>query len=278
MTKPSRPRLRLLVADDSPINISYMTLLLEKMGHEATFCYSGREALELLQQKRFDALLLDYHMPGMDGLSTAKAFRLVPSPSSDAKVLLLTADVVGDVRQRALKAGVDRFVSKPLTMQDLNQALFDCGLLAEELLDACQNLSEGRALPLLDNAANWPPPAVDVSTYYQLQPFASRAARAQMVYMVLGFSTGLVDVLIGAMELGSQPSTEAIAHNLKGAAMLLGLAGIARAAAEIEGLAGQHLLTDLDHWKVTLRRLCEQSKDELTSLETIMEELPTPMA
>lgn len=262
------------MADDSPINISYMSLLLEKMGHEATFCGSGLEALELLQRRPFDALLLDYHMPGMDGLSTAKAARRF---SSNVKILLLTADVVGDVRQRALEAGVDRFVSKPMTMNDLNQALVDCGLLPEESLASNHIQPTHSTLPLLGNPANSPHRAVDVSIYYQLQPFASRSARAQMASLVLDLRTGLVNALIDAMEQNNQTATEAVAHNLKGAAMLLGLAGIARAAAEIEELAGIGLLRDADNWRLVLRQLREQSEDELISLESIMEEVPTPM-
>jgi CheY-like chemotaxis protein len=278
MANPPRLRLRLLVADDTPINIRYMALLLEKMGHEATFCSNGLEVLDLLKHQSFDAVFLDYHMPGLDGISTAKALRGVPGLSPEVKVLLLTADVAGDISRRALEAGIDRFVSKPLTMQDLNRALVDCGLLHEEVLSHSGNLAVDSTSSILGSAAKPSPPAVDVAIYYQLQPFTSRAARAHMSAMVLASDTGSLDALINEMERGNQSSIEADAHKLKGAAMLLGLASIASTAAEIESLAGQGLLKDIAQWTATLKRLGKQSKDELITLEVLMEDLPAPMA
>ncbi|QHE87179.1 response regulator [Hydrogenophaga sp. BPS33] len=273
-----RSRLRLLVADDSPININYMALLLEKMGHEATFCSNGLEALALLKQESFDAVFLDYHMPGLDGLSTAKTIRDAPGLPSEVKVLLLTADVAGDIRKLALEAGIDRFVSKPLTMQDLNHALIECGLLDEEVPNKGDSLAGDSTSSTLGSATKPSPPAIDVAIYYQLQPFTSRAARAHMAAMVLASDTGSLDALINDMERGNQSSIEAVAHKLKGAAMLLGLASIACTAAEIESLAGQRLLTDLPSWTATLRRLAEQSKDELMTLEVVMEDTPDSVA
>ncbi len=78
-------QLHFLVAEDHPINVQYLTHLLHSMGHLATVCDNGKEALALAQQHDFDAALLDYHMPDMDGLAVTRAIRSGPtafSPSS----------------------------------------------------------------------------------------------------------------------------------------------------------------------------------------------------
>lgn len=271
-------RLHILVADDSPLNIRYMSLLLEKMGHEATFCTTGLEALELLAHKSFDAVFLDYQMPVLDGVSTAKNIRRTYGATSAVKLLLLTADVTDDIKKRAFEAGVDCFVTKPLTMEDLNQALVDCGLLLDEL-PGCRAFSPLKPEAAASSASEAFVRAVDLPTYYQLQPFTSRAARAQMASMVLAENTGSLDTLLSAMTHGyPPPAIEVAAHNLKGAAMLLGFTSIATAAAQIETMAGYLFPADVRKWMTDLKRFGQQTKDELGTIEIMMEDGPTPLA
>ncbi|MEZ5701702.1 MAG: ATP-binding protein [Burkholderiaceae bacterium] len=122
-------KLQILVAEDHPINLKYMSILLEKMGHEATFCENGQEALALLQRQPFDLVLLDYHMPVLDGLATTEAIRALDGPQSEVKIILVTADVVNDTRKRAREVGVSEFASKPLQIEELTSAIERCGLL-----------------------------------------------------------------------------------------------------------------------------------------------------
>lgn len=122
-------KLRVLVAEDHPINLKYMSILLDKMGHEAVFCENGHEALQLLSRETFDVVLLDYHMPVLDGLATTEAIRNGGGTQADIKVILVTADVVNDTRKRAREVGVDEFASKPLQAEDLQRAMARCGLL-----------------------------------------------------------------------------------------------------------------------------------------------------
>ncbi|MEY4979647.1 MAG: Aerobic respiration control sensor protein ArcB [Pseudomonadota bacterium] len=127
-TGPTR-RLKMLVAEDHPTNLKFMAILLDKMGHDAVFCENGAEALDWLGRQRFDVVLLDYHMPVLDGMATTEAIRQMSPPLGDIKVVLVTADVVNDTRQRAKRIGVNEFVSKPLQASDLQRALQRCGLL-----------------------------------------------------------------------------------------------------------------------------------------------------
>lgn len=273
----SYQRLRLLVAEDHSINLKYMNLLLDKMGHDAVFCGNGLEALDLLQQQSFDAVLLDYHMPELDGISTAQAIRKMGGVSSHIKIMLVTADVVGEIKSRAEEAGVDCFVSKPLTLHDLNQALLSCGLLIPEAPKGNELSDPSDLTALLQSLDAQFPLAVDLVAYQQLVPFATREVRAEMVALVLAPQSGSLDVLVNAMTAGDQPAIERAAHNLKGAGMLLGLSSLVRAATEIESTATQLNSGDAAQWKAKLRHLGERSKNEISQWEMSVKETPLPV-
>jgi signal transduction histidine kinase/CheY-like chemotaxis protein len=274
MESASYQSLKLLVAEDHPINLKYMNLLLDKMGHEAVFCGNGLEALELLKEQTFDAVLLDYHMPELDGISTAKAIRSMGGRSSSIKIMLVTADVVGEVKNRAEDAGVDWFVSKPLTLHDLNKALLSCGLLIPDVKQTVELLEPAELTSVLENLNRQFPLVVDLVAYQQLVPLTSREDRADLVSLALSPITGSLDLLVKAMTDGEQQAIELAAHNLKGASMLLGLSGLVSAAAEIETSAAHLSAADVARWKVKLRHLRERSKDEIASLEMMMDEAP----
>jgi len=264
-------RLRLLVAEDHPINLKYMNLLLGKMGHEAVFCGNGLEALELLKRQRFDAVLLDYHMPELDGISTASAIRNMDGGSAAIKIMLVTADVVGEVKNRAEDAGVDCFVSKPLTLHDLNQALLTCGLLMTETPAGEKQLASLEMASLLETLNTQFPIVVDPAVYLQLLPLATRDARADLVALALAPVTGSLGVLVRAMTEGEPEAIALAAHNLKGACMLLGLSSLISASSEIESSPAPLSVTDVARRKATLFHLADRSIDEIATLEMMME-------
>lgn len=266
--------LKLLVAEDHPVNLKYMNLLLDKMGHEAVFCGNGLEALQLLKEQSFDAVLLDYHMPELDGISTAKGIRKLGGKLSGIKIMLVTADVVGEVKNRAEEAGVDWFVSKPLTLHDLNKALLGCGLLTPNVPKEDKVLVPAELTAVLENINMQFPLVVDLLGYQQLVPLATREARAELVSLVLRPNTGSLDALINAMTNGDQEAIELAAHNLKGASMLLGMSALGSAAAEIETSSAHLNAADVARWKAKLRHLGLRSKDEIDSLELMLDEAP----
>ncbi len=127
-TTPNARALHLLVAEDHPVNLKFISIVLNSLGHTATYCDNGALALEHLAHERFDAALLDYHMPELDGLATTEALRQRPGPNQHVPVILVTADVINETREKALASGVTAFVSKPMQASDLQRALQTCGL------------------------------------------------------------------------------------------------------------------------------------------------------
>jgi len=117
--------LRILVAEDHPVNRKYLSILLQRLGHEATFCDNGKLALNALIQGDYELVLMDIHMPVMDGLTATRAIRALPWPHSQVPIIALTADVLQEARDQAKAAGVNAFIAKPVKQEDLEPVMAD---------------------------------------------------------------------------------------------------------------------------------------------------------
>src|SRR5690348_910340 len=120
--KPMRS-LRLLLAEDNPVNSHLALTLLRKWGHEVILAPNGREALELLDKagfKGFDAVLMDVQMPGMDGMEATAAIRArEKSLGFHLPIIGVTAHAMKGDRERCLEGGMDGYVSKPIRPEKL---------------------------------------------------------------------------------------------------------------------------------------------------------------
>jgi CheY-like chemotaxis protein len=111
--------LRVLVAEDHPVNRKVVGLLLQSMGHQVSFAEDGQQALTQASQSDFDLVLMDIHMPVMDGLSSARQIRALTGARGQVPIVALTADVMNDAAEQAMAAGMNAFLSKPLQKTQL---------------------------------------------------------------------------------------------------------------------------------------------------------------
>ncbi|WP_288253470.1 ATP-binding protein [uncultured Hydrogenophaga sp.] len=228
-------RLRLLVAEDHPVNLKYLNLLIERMGHEAMFCENGFEALQLLHRERFDAVVLDYHMPVLDGIAATREIRALPGDAGAIPVILVTADVVNDTRKLATEAGVTQFAPKPLQEADLRRALRRCGLFGEAAD------TQPAPLHLLPRVSTREPhQLIDADIYGQLAAMMPRETLVELLDMLFEGAEATVPELQAALRSEDVAQVVYHAHRLKGSSMLLGLKALANVAARIEkaGTAG----------------------------------------
>lgn len=117
-----RPSRRLLVADDNPTNQFLLDSWLTKIGHTVTVVANGQEALEALGRGSFDAVLLDMHMPVMDGATATRAIRQMPG-IMDIPIYALTADAISHQRDEHMKAGLDGYLTKPIDFDALDRLI-----------------------------------------------------------------------------------------------------------------------------------------------------------
>ncbi len=270
-------RLRVLVAEDHPINLKYMAILLEKMGHDATFCENGQEALELLKSQPFDVVLLDYHMPVLDGLAATEAIRRLDGPAADIKVILVTADVVNDTRKRALEVGVNEFTSKPLQAGDLQRALGRCGLLDDpdhplpgisvHRLSGPFPMSSYEMPVRLPQPQDAPTTVIDAESYAEVMSMMPEDSLGELLKTVFDPPEGTAHVLLQALSDGDRDAVHYNAHKLKGTAMLMGFRALVRSSAQLEELAQDPQQPIHISLGAQLRRDLELTQKALAQLE-----------
>ncbi|CAJ96870.1 histidine kinase [Cupriavidus necator] len=112
--------LEILVVDDHPYNRLLMQQQLERLGCRPTLAASGEEGLAVLRQHRFDLMLTDIHMPGMDGYELSRTLR---AQGATLPIVGLTASIAQGEAERCLEAGMNRYLSKPILLGDLAECL-----------------------------------------------------------------------------------------------------------------------------------------------------------
>ena len=120
--------LRILVADDQPANIMVLTRLLEKSGHQAIAVHSGEEVLAAVEEDRFDAVIIDLHMPGISGLDVLKQVRVMQAGHDLTPFIVLSADATATTVRECEQAGARMFLTKPVAVNRLLEALADVAL------------------------------------------------------------------------------------------------------------------------------------------------------
>jgi len=116
--------LRILLAEDNPINQKLAVRLLEKHGHQVTVANNGLEALEILGRQEVDLILMDMQMPELDGVETTQRIREQEQGGNQhLPIIAMTANVMPEDRQRCLEAGMDGYVAKPINSEALFAAI-----------------------------------------------------------------------------------------------------------------------------------------------------------
>ena len=115
--------LRVLVADDNALNQNLLKRLVSKLGHSVDVVSNGREAVASVAQQPYDAVLMDVLMPEMDGLVAAEAICRRWPRGNRPRLIALTAMAGPGDQERCMRAGFDDYMSKPVRMEDLTEAL-----------------------------------------------------------------------------------------------------------------------------------------------------------
>jgi signal transduction histidine kinase/AmiR/NasT family two-component response regulator len=133
-----RDSLRLLLVDDHPINRQVVSLFLRPFNMRVVEATNGKEALEALKREAFDLVLLDIHMPVMDGTETIRQLRSSPDQFANVPVVALTADAMSGDKERYLAMGMDGYLSKPIAERDLISEIIRIRALSPDQLLAAR--------------------------------------------------------------------------------------------------------------------------------------------
>ncbi|GAA5908410.1 hypothetical protein JCM6882_007929 [Rhodosporidiobolus microsporus] len=159
----TRNPLSILCAEDNPINVKVITHLLKRMGYLTDIAEDGAIAVEKAQKKRYDLILMDLNMPNMGGLeATRKIHEIMPDPTQRPSIVCLTANAMAEDKIRCIEAGADGYVSKPILVPELVNALNEAG---------------ARRTAVLNSTGGVPPPPPSASGSFELELPTTRLGR-----------------------------------------------------------------------------------------------------
>jgi signal transduction histidine kinase/DNA-binding NarL/FixJ family response regulator len=209
------PPMRLLVAEDNPMNRDVMEQVLRTMGHDVVMVADGAEAVAAVaSQPPFDAALLDMQMPVLDGLGAARAIRAMPPPASNLLLLAVTANAMSSDRDACLAAGMDEFLAKPVTIARLTAAI-------------------GRLIGRNDTAEPEiaPPSAESVIDSTHRASLAATLREGSLTRLATGFWDEIGEDIAALEAAGNDPTArDECLHRLAGAAATLGYTEVAATA------------------------------------------------
>ncbi len=223
--------LQVLVAEDHPVNRQYLAALLENLGHEAYFTANGQEAVAAVKERRFDVVLMDLHMPLLDGVGATKAIRALPDrAAATVPIVALTADAFEQARDRCLVAGMNDFLSKPVSPQKLSSTLRR--LFGSAAGAPAQPTGASEALTLLATQTG-SQAVIDTTALQMALQAMTRDRLARMIDDFLEQGPQTVQRLRAAMRDAQALELRVNAHAAKGAALNLGLTALAATASAL---------------------------------------------
>jgi signal transduction histidine kinase/ligand-binding sensor domain-containing protein/HPt (histidine-containing phosphotransfer) domain-containing protein/ActR/RegA family two-component response regulator len=237
----NRLPLRILVAEDNAVNRKVILLMLEQLGYAADAVKTGTEALSALRRKRYDLVLMDVHMPDMDGLEATR--RILAGevgnggePGHGApggnrpRIVAMTASALRGDREACLEAGMDDYISKPILLSDLKTALLRTPghSPAPEPPETPPSVEPAEPLP-------FDPAYLD--RLRQLEQATGKAIVGEVVSNFLRDAPQRVATIREALANGDGETLRFTAHSLKGSGAQLGAGRLATLCQELEAQA-----------------------------------------
>jgi two-component system, sensor histidine kinase and response regulator len=262
----ARTRVRILVAEDNQVNQKVAVKMLEKLGYRADVAANGLEAVEALSRITYAAVLMDVQMPEMDGYeATAEIRRREESEDRRTSIIAMTANAMQGDREKALEAGMDDYVSKPVQVKELDEVL-ERWLLQDEA-----KVEPNSSAPEAGNGTAAPNGSIDHSVLEGLRELQEKGepdVLKELVELFLEDVPPQLKALREAEKREDAMSVERIAHTLKGSSGNLGAVRMEAICAELEELGRSG---DVDSAPALISRL----ETELGRVRAVLErELP----
>jgi signal transduction histidine kinase/DNA-binding response OmpR family regulator len=227
---------RLLLVEDNPVNQEVALAILNELGLQADCAWDGEQALEKLAAQRYEVVLMDCHMPKLDGYATTRRLREIEGAAGKGRtpVVALTANALSGDAQRCLDAGMDGYLSKPFSVDELYVTLKPY---------AQKKHGSSRATEHAAPAATTPAPAAAVLDEQALRQIRSLRQPGgpdllkKIVALYISNSRTLIETLRDAILRSDAPGVAQAAHSLKSSSANVGAKSLTEMCAQLEATA-----------------------------------------
>jgi signal transduction histidine kinase/HPt (histidine-containing phosphotransfer) domain-containing protein len=227
--------LRVLLADDNPINQKVGVSVLHKLGYRADVANNGAEVIKALEQKAYDVLFLDVQMPEMDGLECARQITQRWTRDRRPIIVAMTGNALMGDREKCLAAGMDDYISKPVRIADLQTTLERWGPTKTVKHDTSYFLRNPQSLTpgLLDE--------IIIADLRDMPPTNGISMLCELIDLFIESTPARVTQIIQSAEDPKQLAFHA--HALKSAALNLGCRRVVELAQQVEDLGNSGNVT-----------------------------------
>lgn len=221
---------KVLLAEDNPVNQEVATAMLHRIGLQHKVAANGQEALELLAEDNFDLILMDCQMPVMDGFEATARIRQKESEYGSIKqpIIALTANAIVGDREMCLEKGMDDYLSKPFSIEQLHE------ILSRWLLQWDANAGEEQNAP----ASPATPLEIDKKVIDQLKVLGDGLLE-RVIQLFNESSPSLLETMQNAIEAGDTNLLYKTAHSVKNSAANLGVTVLTDQCRDLEARARQ---------------------------------------
>ena len=255
-----RPR-KILLTEDGIVNQKVAVMMLEARGHTVAIANNGLEAVERLNQERFDLVLMDVQMPEMDGLEATRVIRTIENETNThTPIIAMTAHVMKGDRERCLNAGMDGYLSKPIRAETLYGMIESLVADGDEMADEAVVRTTGPGIHLTESGNDFEQEqdvvVFDPKEQHVEELFNWDTALEQLngnekvlkdiAEMFMEQYPNLVQAIRGSIENEDMPELRRSAHTLKGSAATFSAEPVVKAAYRLETMGREMDITDVD--------------------------------
>ena len=258
-------QLSVLIGDDNATNRIVLQRMLEQMGHQCVAVDGGEAVLLSLEENEYDVVIVDKNMPDMGGLEVYSAFTLAQDMASTVPFIILTADATQESRDACMSAGIQYFLTKPVSMSSLHEVLFDA--VQQTAKDSVDDVSVEEAGIACEGLC-----IIDDEDFEKLELLGGGDDQfmRDIITNFEGDANRDIRALESALANHDLIAFRDSAHALKGAAMYLGLKQLAALSAQAQNMREQ----DFPDNGITGLRLLQQATDN--ALEALRNRVNSP--
>ena len=232
---PSDGECRILLTEDDPINQEVATIMLESMGHNVVIADNGAAALEtLLQDDKFDLVLMDCQMPVMDGFDATRAIR---DNKFDIPIVALTANATQGDKEQCLEAGMNDYLTKPIHKADLSQTVKQWATRSSKQYPGPEQAIQPKPEISNESIMNIEIDESALDAIRSLQRPGKPDILARIVNMYVEKSPELISAIEEGIAANDSDKVKMAAHTLKSSSAYVGASALADVCGRVESKA-----------------------------------------